>query len=311
MPSIETPIRHWRLPSKQSVGAGLAVVVATVLILTVVISSEAVAVGGYNVKPAGDARVVRTGGSRGRSHHLTSQYHSASGVASLCRPGWDIVEQRRCIPTESSSHEAICVLGDPKGHRLIVLYGDSHALMWRPAFGTIARRAHWRLVILAKPSCPAALVSVEDPPSMKLTGRFTACDQWHQWAVNWINKNKPQLVVATQLVPYPAPGASPKIGPEITPAGVAIRVGLLVPEDHSAYTRKGVARKYARKFTACSAVPHRTPSQDPGVLRPKVIGSKSFRPESRKGGLCGLPCQVHRHDSVVLFGNMHGSHWSL
>ena len=198
-------------------------VVATVVALTVVISSEAVAVGGYSVKPAVDARVVQR--QVAAAAHITSLPSSILPPVSLAPADQGGTSSKnRCIPAESSSQEAISALGDPKGRRLIVLYGDSHTLMWRPAFGTIAKRAHWRLVILAKPSCPAALVSVEDPPSMKLTSRFTPCDQWHQWAVNWINKHKPQLVVATQLVPYPAPGASPTIGPEISPA--AWRSGL-------------------------------------------------------------------------------------
>ena len=110
---IESPIRHWRLPSKQSVGAGLAVVVATVLILTVVISSNAVAVGGYSVKPAGDAQaVLREVAAAPRITSLPSTIVPPVALASADQGRTS--SNNGCIPTESSTTEAICVLGDPK-----------------------------------------------------------------------------------------------------------------------------------------------------------------------------------------------------
>ena len=45
----------------------------------------------------------------------------------------------------------------------MVLYGDSHAGMWFRAIDGIATRAHWKLIVLFKPGCPANDLSVPPP----------------------------------------------------------------------------------------------------------------------------------------------------
>lgn len=79
-------------------------------------------------------------------------------------------ESIRCQARLGESREHICVLGDPQGTHLMVLYGDSHALMWLPAFVAIAQAAHWRLIVLGKSDCPAGIVTVANPPGIGLAG---------------------------------------------------------------------------------------------------------------------------------------------
>jgi hypothetical protein len=67
--------------------------------------------------------------------------------------------------------------------------------MWFKAIDDIATRAHWRMVILSKGSCPAALLPTHPPG---VSGRWAACDQWHQFAIDRINKTKPDLLVISQ-----------------------------------------------------------------------------------------------------------------
>jgi hypothetical protein len=110
-----------------------------------------------------------------------------------------------CTPANDEAKAPICVLGDRHGAKMMVVYGDSHALMWLPAFNSIAMKAHWKMVMLAKTNCPAAIVSVKNPSIEKLVGQFTACDQWHQWVVRWINNHKPNMLVATQNARYGVP----------------------------------------------------------------------------------------------------------
>jgi peptidoglycan/LPS O-acetylase OafA/YrhL len=55
---IENPIRHWRLPSRQSVGAGVGLVLATVVLLSVIISARTAAPAKYRVIPAANSQVV-------------------------------------------------------------------------------------------------------------------------------------------------------------------------------------------------------------------------------------------------------------
>jgi hypothetical protein len=101
--------------------------------------------------------------------------------------------------------EQICPLGDLDSSRLMVVYGDSHALMLLPAFETIAAAANMRLVMLAKVYCPAEPVTIVSLTSLT---PYTGCDWWHRWAVRWINVHKPDLLVITQENNYKAPNAS-------------------------------------------------------------------------------------------------------
>ena len=109
-----------------------------------------------------------------------------------------------------------CILGDTAGKGLLVVYGDSHAVMWLPAFQAIAERARMRLVVLAKVDCPAGFVTVTDPPGLRSpTGPYTECDRWHQRVVQWVNQVHPTMVVVTQRYLYPV--ASPTGGPPAYP----------------------------------------------------------------------------------------------
>jgi len=81
--------------------------------------------------------------------------------------------------------------------------------MWLPAFNAIARSAHWRLVVLAKPYCPAELVTIVNQPSFGTPdGPDTVCNHWHTWAVDRINTLKPRLLVITQFADYAVPGTT-------------------------------------------------------------------------------------------------------
>ncbi len=53
-----------------------------------------------------------------------------------------------------------CVYGDVTSSKVVVLFGDSHALMWLPALAPLAAADHERLVVLWLGLCPAAQVSV-------------------------------------------------------------------------------------------------------------------------------------------------------
>jgi len=77
----------------------------------------------------------------------------------------------------------------------MVLYGDSHAAMWFQAIDDIAIHAHWKLVVLGKGACPAALLPTHAPGQ---SGDWAVCDQWHDFAVARIHQIAPQLLVVSQ-----------------------------------------------------------------------------------------------------------------
>jgi len=83
----------------------------------------------------------------------------------------------------------------------MVVYGDSHAAMWFAALSTLALKSHWKILDLAKGDCPANGLSYSDPPGWGSPDReYSPCDQWHRFAIKWIDQLHPDLVVITQEI---------------------------------------------------------------------------------------------------------------
>jgi hypothetical protein len=90
----------------------------------------------------------------------------------------------------------LCVLGDRKGSHSVVVYGDSHAHMWLPAFDAIGKHAHWKVVQLTKQAC-----QVPDFPRWLGPQRrpYTECVAFRSFALASISKLHPDVVVLTSL----------------------------------------------------------------------------------------------------------------
>jgi peptidoglycan/LPS O-acetylase OafA/YrhL len=91
--------------------------------------------------------------------------------------------------TDSTVHH--CVYGDPNGNTTVMLFGDSHAAHWFPAFDTIARARNWRLIDMSKATCPPMPIPIYSP----VLGRnYTECDEFRQNAMARIAAEHPALV---------------------------------------------------------------------------------------------------------------------
>ena len=135
---FENPIRHLRVSAKKSIALGVGAVLLTVAALSVAISAESEPLRSYTVAPVADAQTL---------------YRQVAAATSITRVPTDMepiptqatdfwggnFESTRCRATASQWDESICTLGDPTAKRLMVVYGDSHALMWLPTFIGIAR----------------------------------------------------------------------------------------------------------------------------------------------------------------------------
>jgi peptidoglycan/LPS O-acetylase OafA/YrhL len=215
---VENPIRHWRAPSIRSVSMGAGLVIATVGVLSLAIAGETAAPGSYPVTPAANAQLVAS--QVAAATQITSIPNSiepplAKAAADVGR----LFNGFSCVANYSQSTVPICVLGDPHGSHLMVVYGDSHALMWLPALDSIAQRSHWKLVMLGKPACPAELLAVTNPPGWRGdNSEFLACTQWHQWVVRWINEHNPNLLIVIQRNLYHAPSPTSS-APQLISAG--------------------------------------------------------------------------------------------
>ncbi|MGZ4625514.1 MAG: acyltransferase family protein [Kineosporiaceae bacterium] len=79
-----------------------------------------------------------------------------------------------------TSAAADCRFGDPKGSRVVVLVGDSHAAAWFPGFDAAARRAGWQLWFWAKSGCGYA--QVREFLAAFHRG-YTECSDWRRSAL--------------------------------------------------------------------------------------------------------------------------------
>jgi hypothetical protein len=198
---IENPIRHARLSSRQSVAMGVGLVITTSVVLSVVIATESSAAPNMTITPAAYSQVV------------VDQVAAATRIAAVPKsiepplsqaatdtafgPGFLAVGCQQAFVAQATTR--ICTYGDRRGRGLMVVYGDSHATMWFPALKHVAKVAHWRLVVLSKIYCPPELVTVTNPAGWQQTnGPYAICDEWHQWAIRWINANKPNMLIVTQ-----------------------------------------------------------------------------------------------------------------
>ena len=135
-------------------------------------------------------RIVRAGSA---TTVLPRQLTPAAGQA-----GSDIPRDGGCLvpPASRSVSDNIdrgCEWhGAVTGHRVMVLFGDSHAQQWFEAVDEVARKRGWRLAVFTKAQCGPALGQVGKDGG---TVPYTECDQWRLRALNRIQQLRPSMVV--------------------------------------------------------------------------------------------------------------------
>ena len=190
---IENPVRHstfLRSRRWNSVLLGLLLIAATLVVTAVLLRGHSApterALNG--VTPGTDEQVAKLVAASTRIQQIP-----ADAIPSLQASASDFgAPQGPCTPAVQQLTVPACVFGDPHGYRTMVLFGDSHALMWFRAVDAIAEHAHWRLVILGKGYCMAN----EYPPNV--AGILNLCSRWQTFAVQRIRQLHPDLVVVTQ-----------------------------------------------------------------------------------------------------------------
>ena len=88
----------------------------------------------------------------------------------------------------------ICEGGDVNANRLIVLYGDSHATMWMPAFDAMCKAAGWKIRMFAKLACPLVEETIW---SYQLNRPFEECQRWQSKVLSDIENLQPEIIVVT------------------------------------------------------------------------------------------------------------------
>ena len=97
-----------------------------------------------------------------------------------------------CFDSFAATAVHPCGYGALVSTRSIVLFGDSHAVMWFPALDNIAQSQGFRLVVAAKATCPPVDIQVFSPD---LDEWYTQCTQWRNAEVSRILAMRPAVIV--------------------------------------------------------------------------------------------------------------------
>ncbi len=99
-----------------------------------------------------------------------------------------------CDVSRAATSSSACTHGDQDGEKVAVVYGDSHAAMWIPAFDIIGQADGWQVIQLNKPGCIAP-----DFPTYSnvMGGEYTECIEYRAWAMDKIAEIEPDLVIVT------------------------------------------------------------------------------------------------------------------
>jgi peptidoglycan/LPS O-acetylase OafA/YrhL len=212
---VEAPIRFapQLAPTRRALSLG-AVLIAVAVVATIALPVPAVTGRGVAVAlPAGRAPVAAAHATHDPVDPLTAALASATapvtaavaasvGVqavpanldptlarahANAARPFID-----GCLASFTATTPGTCTYGSAQPVANVVVFGDSHAAMWFPAFDTVANQRNWRLEVLTKATCPPLETAVWAP---NFGREYRECDAFHTAALARIASLRPNLVV--------------------------------------------------------------------------------------------------------------------
>ena len=196
---VENPARRWRplvTSARVSVTAGLAVTVAATAVATVlplVAGGTPPATAAQPAPPQVSVQQVRAAVSAaGALKVLPTELSPA--VADTPADEGPAFADGCLLDVEPVATTSECVYGDVQADRTLVLFGDSHAAQWLPAFIDIGQRERWRVLLIAKVGCPTAAVQVW---SVERRRTYQECEPWRSASLERIARLAPELVVHT------------------------------------------------------------------------------------------------------------------
>ncbi|MDR6171111.1 peptidoglycan/LPS O-acetylase OafA/YrhL [Curtobacterium sp. SORGH_AS776] len=196
---IESPSARarWKRIRWAAIGAGAAA--ATTATAVVVVFSVPALVGSGGTVQAASL-------DEGDSTEIQATIRSAlttSDVPANLTPSLTTAADDQPDSTDDGCHagylqiqQKACVYGDPEGSRTVVLWGDSHAQQWLPAFDAAGKTEGWKVVAWTKAACPVAQDVELFNSSLKRT--YTECPEWRDASMRRIQALDPDLVVMAQ-----------------------------------------------------------------------------------------------------------------
>jgi peptidoglycan/LPS O-acetylase OafA/YrhL len=100
-----------------------------------------------------------------------------------------------CSPSAGDpTTQTICHMGNTKSSNKVVVFGDSHALMWMPAILAMAKVDAWNVIPLIRKGCEVPTWTGSgypfDPPA-----NIPPCHAWYSWARKQAQRLRPDVVL--------------------------------------------------------------------------------------------------------------------
>jgi peptidoglycan/LPS O-acetylase OafA/YrhL len=236
----------------------------------------------------------------------------------------DIAPTRDCFAGFGpASAPPDCRFGDPKGTKVVVLFGDSHAHAWFPALAAAARRNQWQLWFWAKSGCGYADVRQF---LASFHREYTECTDWRRSVLARIHA-LPQvdLVVVGRSISYlselldsdgtqvhrEAAVSLWSRGADRTLATLVAdgrRVALLRDVPRPGFDVPGCVFRHAKQLTACSfpRTSHVLPDRAVFDAEKSALAARGAAVVDLTSAICpGDPCRTVDHAGAILYRDGH------
>ena len=186
---IETPFQHAKRLSRRSYSGLILwpVAVSMIVVVAIVAAPDVTFAGGFGpAKPGETAPAAIIAAVRAAK--------AGDSIPRITTPSIpDAIKDYELIGDCSAwkhRESRICQFGDPEGKKTIVVFGNSHSVMWIPAVRALALQAKWQFFPVVKEAC-----GYDDYAALRGVSRQNQCVTWRLWALSVIQRLHPDVVV--------------------------------------------------------------------------------------------------------------------
>lgn len=188
---LERPIRQYKL-NGAVVGVLSVSFTAAALVVVYTLGSSITPVGAavHTATSSELSQVITAIKAAESTNQVPKNLNPPLSVASEDEPG--SIYENGCNLNLKDKKLKECYFGDLKSKTLVVLFGDSHAAHWLPAFDSAGKAHNWKILLETKSACP----SVDVPEILTEFNRvYTECVTWREAVNKKLALLQPDLVV--------------------------------------------------------------------------------------------------------------------
>ena len=192
--------------------------------------------------------------------------------------GGDLQTHTKCPLLATNSYKFTvkdCYFGDLKSKFVVALVGDSRSVMMLDVLNQLGIDEGFKVLILAKYGCPAAIASFAiDNNGVVTEKKWPACTDFHNFIFGQLNTLKPQVIVVSSILDIQV----------VAPAPPHVATEAQVKTDVLAFLRKLPSKS---KKLVIGGFPQPAPTFNPTVCLSRystAIQTCTFTPSTRDKG---------------------------